>query len=380
MHETDRNNLPQSAPGTQSNPGALGAQATDSIQSASSAPNSSAPNSSAPSSVTSNQNAQPFPQQTVLTVNAPKNRARTVALIAATILCVILCISAISCTATIGGITQSLGLVSSSETLDLEPKVAVISLGGSIQYDDTSCSPSGLKSLLDQAQSRDDIKAVVLRVNSGGGTATAGEEMAKYVSDFEKPIVVSCAATCASAAYEIASQSDYIFAAKTSAVGSIGVAMQVTNLSGLYEKLGIDIDNITSTESKDSTYGNRALTESERQWYQDMVDSINADFIATVASGRNMTEDEVSKLANGLTYTGEDASKNGLVDEVGYLDDAVSKASELGGYDTALESVPLSLSTTPDITSILDLLGEEESDEGTSKAQESGGVNIGESK
>lgn len=299
------------------------------------------------------------PQQTVLTVQAPKNRARTVALIAATVLCVVLCFATVSCTAVLGGIATSVGLATDSDSISSSPKVGVISLGGTIQYDGTSCSPSGFKNLLDQAKNRDDIKAVVLRVNSGGGTATAGEEMAKYVSDFEKPIVVSCAATTASAAYEIASQADYIYAAKTSSVGSIGVAMQVTDLSGLYEKLGIDIDTITSSESKDSTYGNRALTKSEREWYQNMVNAIDADFIQTVANGRNMSVDDVKKLANGLTYTGIEAASNGLVNEVGYLENAIAKASELAGYTSPLEQTVLTLSSTPDIATLLDVLGKD---------------------
>lgn len=298
-------------------------------------------------------------QQTVLTVQAPKMRAKTVALVAATVLCVILCVSCISCTALFGGMVSSVGVSAGEGALDSSPKIAVISLGSTIQYDGTSCSPSGLKNLLDQADQRDDIKGVVLRINSGGGTATAGEEMSKYVKDFQKPIVVSCAATTASAAYEIASQSDYIYAAKTSSVGSIGVAMQVTNLSGLYDKLGIDIDTITSSESKDSTYGNRALTKSERQWYQQMVDQIDADFIETVATGRNMSVEDVRKLANGLSYTGTEAVENGLVNEIGYLDDAVKKASEIAGFEVPLNQTPLTLKSSPDISSILDILGEE---------------------
>lgn len=305
--------------------------------------------------------AQAQPTQTVLTVQAPKNRAKTVALIAATVLCGVLCFAAVSCTTVFGGMAATIGIASDAASVSSSPKIAVISLGSTIQYDGTSCSPSGLRTLLDQARNRDDIKAVVLRVNSGGGTATAGEEMAQYVKDFEKPIVVSCAATTASAAYEIASQADYIFAAKTSSVGSIGVAMQVTDLSGLYEKLGINIDTITSSESKDSTYGNRPLTKSEREWYQNMVNAIDEDFIQTVAEGRNMSVDSVKKLANGLTYTGVEAAANGLVNEIGYLENAIAKASELAGYGTPLEQTTLTLSATPDISTLLDILGKDSS-------------------
>ena len=163
--------------------------------------------------------------------------------------------------------------------------VGVIDIDGTIQYDGTTCSPEGLKAQLDVAAENKHIKAVVLRVNSGGGTATAGEEMAAYVRQFRedtgKPVVVSSASVNASAAYEISSQADYIYTAKTTAIGAIGTVMQVTDLSGLMEKLGISVDNIASADSKDSSYGTRPLTEEERAYYQNMVNQINETFIQT---------------------------------------------------------------------------------------------------
>ena len=152
--------------------------------------------------------------------------------------------------------------------------VGIINISGTIQYDGTTSSPEGLKSQLDAAEQNPHIKAVVLRVNSGGGVATAGEEMSTYIRDFSKPVVVSSASINASAAYMISSQADYIFTDKTTSIGSIGVIMSVTDLSGLYEKLGISVENITSADAKDSGAGNRPLTEEERAWYQDQVDQI----------------------------------------------------------------------------------------------------------
>ena len=93
---------------------------------------------------------------------------------------------------------------------------------GTIQYDGTTCSPEGLKAQLDRAEQNPHIKAGGLRVNSGGGTATAGEEMAEYLREFSKPVGVSSASINASAAYEISSQADYIFTAKTTSIGAIG--------------------------------------------------------------------------------------------------------------------------------------------------------------
>lgn len=238
--------------------------------------------------------------------------------------------------------------------------VGIINIDGTIQYDGSTSSPEGLKAQLDAAEKNPHIKAVVLRVNSGGGVATAGEEMSRYVREFSKPVVVSCASLDASAAYMISSQADYIFAAETSAVGSIGVIMSVTDLSGLYEKLGISVDNITSTDSKDSGYGNRPLTEEERSYYQAQVDQINGVFIRTVAEGRHMGEDEVRALANGLTYTGIDAVANGLIDEIGTLEVAVAKACELAGIADA-DTVYLQ-SKPSDLSRLLDIMGETDDD------------------
>lgn len=281
-----------------------------------------------------------------------------IAIIAA--LCLVVVVSIVSCTSVANSSMNMFGLSGQSEQApsDGRPKVGIISLEGTIQYDGTSCSPDGLRTLLDQAASRDDVKAVVLRVNSGGGVATAGEEMAHYVSEFDKPIVVSSASTNASAAYEISSQSDCIFTSKTTAIGAIGVAMEVTDLSGLYEKLGIRVETIKSADSKDSSYGNRPLTEEERAWYQNLIDQIDADFIEVVASGRNMSVEEVRPLANGMTYTGFDAVENGLADEIGYLEDAVDKASKLAGYNDSLASTSLVLSHQSSLYALLDVLGE----------------------
>lgn len=215
--------------------------------------------------------------------------------------------------------------------------VAVIDINGTIQYDGSTCSPEGLKQQLDKAEENSDIKAVVLRVDSGGGVATAGEEMSNYVKDFSKPIVVSTASLNASAAYEISSQTDYIFAAKTSSVGAIGTAMSVMDLSGLYGMLGINVENITSSESKDSSYGDRPLTEEERAYYQDIVNQINGTFLEVVAEGRDMSIEEVRALATGLPFTGMTGVENGLVDEIGTFEDACDKAASLAGissYDT----------------------------------------------
>lgn len=324
--------------------------------------------------------AQPFsdgapaPQPAAAPVAAaPRQGKGWIVGIAVIVAIAVVCIFGIaSCTSTMSSLMspwESLSEDGYSYTAT-EPSVGIIELGGTIQYDGSSCSPEGLKDLLDQAEEDSDIAAVVLRVDSGGGVATAGEEMAQYVKGFDKPIVVSSASTNASAAYEISSQADMIFVDKTTMIGSIGVIMQVTDLSGLYDKLGIGVENITSAESKDAGQGTRPLTEAEREAYQGMVDQINELFIQTVAEGRDMKVEDVRKLATGMPFTGMDAVENGLADEIGLLDDAVAAASELAGHDEPLPTVSLTYSGN-DLTDLLDLLGYSESDLGdAAKLQE----------
>lgn len=294
----------------------------------------------------------------------PKKRGWIVALVAVILLFVLMFAGLMSCTSVMKssvGSLESLGLGASSfETASItRDTVGVITIDGTIQYDGTTASPEGLKVQLDRAAENDYVKAVVLRVNSGGGTATAGEEMAVYVRQFVestgKPVVVSSASMNASAAYEISSQADYIFVAKTTAIGAIGTAMQITDLSGLLDKLGVNIDNITSADSKDSSYGTRALTEEERAYYQSMVDQINETFIETVASGRSMSEQDVRALATGLTFTGMEAVENGLADEIGTLEDAVGKAAALAGM-TDFDTVSLVPESSYDLSSLIGLM------------------------
>ena len=284
-----------------------------------------------------------------------KSRAWIVALVAVVLVFVLIVMGMRSCTSLF---TSSMGSLSSADAVDAltQDAVAVITIDGTIQYDGTSSSPEGLKALLDEAENSPYIKAVVLRVDSGGGTATAGEEMAEYVRAFGKPVVVSSASTNASAAYEISSQADYIYTAKSSALGAIGTAMQITDTSELMDMLGINVQDIVSSGSKDSTYGTRPLSDEERAYYQDMVDQINEVFIQNVAEGRGMDVEAVRALATGLTFTGMDAVDNGLADEIGTREDAIAKAAELAGM-SSYTIVDLD-QDADDLSAMLDLLSE----------------------
>ena len=268
-------------------------------------------------------------------------------------------IGALSCSHTVSSLTSGADAFSSmsEEVVTSGDSVGVIDMMGTIQYDGSSCSPEGLRELLKEAEENPDIKAVVLRVDSGGGTATAGEEMAVYVRDFSKPIVVSSASMNCSAAYEISSQADYIYVNETTAIGAIGTIMQVQDISGLLDMLGINIENIASADSKDSSYGTRPLTDEERQYYQDLVDEINETFIQNVADGRGMSVEEVRELATGMQFAGKTSVENGIADEIGTYDDALGKAAELGGITGDDYEVVNLTSTSSDLSYLMDLLG-----------------------
>lgn len=285
-----------------------------------------------------------------------KSRGWIVGIVIVVALAMVMMFGMWSCSSAFSSAGTSVG---SDADLLTSDAVAIITIDGTIQYDGTTSSPEGLKEQLDIAANNSYIKAVVLRVNSGGGTATAGEEMTEYLREFKettgKPVVVSSAATNASAAYEISSQADYIYTAKTTSIGAIGTAMQFMDYSGLMEMLGITTEDITSAPSKDSTYGNRGLTDEEREYYQAQIDQINETFIENVAEGRGMSSDEVRKLATGLTFTGLDAVENGLADEIGTQEDAVKKAAELAGSSTAA-TVTLDTSSSDDLDLLLDLM------------------------
>ena len=159
------------------------------------------------------------------------------------------------------------------------------------------------------------------------------------------------------AAYEISSQADYLYAAKSSEVGAIGTAMQVTNYSGLLKMLGISVDDIVSADSKDSSYGTRALTKKERKYYQDMVDQINEPVHQHGRRRPQHVEGAGTRnLPRACTFTGLDAVDNGLFDEIGTLGRRLTKkASQLAGGGDDYHTMDLTESN--DLDSLMELLG-----------------------
>lgn len=194
-------------------------------------------------------------------------------------------------------------------------------------------TPERVLSQLDQAVADPTVQAILLRIDSPGGTVAASQEIAIELAraSEEKPVVVSVGDVAASGAYMIAAQADEIVASPTSAIGSIGVVTQIPNVAGLLDKLGIEFTILTAGEYKGAGSMFRSLTPTETALIQTEVDVAYEEFIRVVAEGRDMTEDEVREMATGFAWSAILAKEMGLVDKLGTYNDAVDRAAELGG-------------------------------------------------
>lgn len=213
-------------------------------------------------------------------------------------------------------------------------------IGGYGSYLGADGSSAGeIMEAIREARERDDIKAVVLRVNSPGGTTGSSQEIAielDKLRDSGKPIVTSMGDTCASGGYWIACSTDHIVANGASITGSIGVIMELNNLKELFDKLGIRQEIIKSGDHKDMGSVSRDMTEQERAIFQDMIDDSYQQFLDQVRKGRKnkITEEELLEIADGRVFTGRQAMEMGLVDSLGNYYDAIEKAKDLSGLSS----------------------------------------------
>ena len=219
-------------------------------------------------------------------------------------------------------------------------KVAVIRLDGIIASSSedgllttAGISPKLVRDYLGKAESDDGVKAVVLRINSPGGSAAASQEIALEVRRFKeetgKPVVISMGDVAASGGYYISAYADKIVANPGTLTGSIGVISHFIYIEGLLEKLGLELETIKTGRHKDM--GIWPLTEEQRQIMQDITDDLYEQFVAAVAEGRGLPVVEVRRLATGQLYTGGQALDLGLVDNLGGLDTAIDLAASLAG-------------------------------------------------
>ena len=224
-------------------------------------------------------------------------------------------------------------------------KIAVIRVEGVLSGGASSESWQGgtvgaetLAQQLNEARHDPSVKAVLLRINSPGGSVSAAEETAREIARYKesgKPIIASMGDIAASAGYWLAAGCDKIYANPSTLTGSIGVYMPYLNLEGLYDKLGVRQEKIKSGVHKDILSPERPMTPEEREILQTMVSEMYDTFVGVVSEGRKLSPDAVRKLADGRVYTGRQAKTAGLVDELGNFQDAVIATGELAGLGSS---------------------------------------------
>jgi len=182
---------------------------------------------------------------------------------------------------------------------------------------------------------RDDqnIKAVVLRIDSPGGVVGPSQEIYEEVKKLtaKKKVVASMGSLAASGGYYIAVPTNMIFANPGTVTGSIGVLMKLSNIEGLQGKIGLKTFVLKSGKFKDAGSPLRPMTREERAVMQGVIDSMHGQFIRAVAEGRRLPLETVTGLADGRIYSGEQALKLKLVDKLGNLQDAVAEAGKMAG-------------------------------------------------
>jgi protease-4 len=222
---------------------------------------------------------------------------------------------------------------------DSENQIAILVAEGDIVDGKSSQGMVGSKSLnqsIRELRENDEVKAVVLRVNSPGGSALASELMWRELAllKAKKPVVVSMGNLAASGGYYIACHASKIYANPTTITGSIGVFGLLFNAKGLLnDKLGVTTDTVNLHNNGDFPTGSRPLRDREKQVLENMVTRIYGEFTQRVADGRKMKIEQVDSIGQGRVWSGEQAKKLGLVDELGGLKDAVKAAAKLAKLD-----------------------------------------------
>ncbi len=179
------------------------------------------------------------------------------------------------------------------------------------------------------------VKSIVLRIDSPGGSVGASQEIYKEVmrTNEVKPVIASMGSMGASGGYYAALGAENIIANPGTMTGSIGVIVKFPNLEGFFEKIGYRSEVIKSGPLKDVGASNRPMSEEERKLMQDLIDNVYGQFVRDIAAARGMEEDIIQELADGRIYTGEQALEVGLIDSLGNFTDAIIIAADMGGLD-----------------------------------------------
>lgn len=217
-------------------------------------------------------------------------------------------------------------------------KIVVINLRGQIDGQGSDLEGTGMIGMICEqlkvAEEDENVKAILLQVDSPGGGLTPSDIIYNKILNVraEGKVVVSWAGgLMTSGGYYIAAASDAIVASPTATVGSLGVILQRFQVDGFMDKLGLKADPIMAGESKDIGSPFRDMTPEERQLLQRNVDHAHDRFIGIVAKGRGMSREAVVALADGKLFSADESVQNGLVDDIGYIDDAIAMVEELVG-------------------------------------------------
>ena len=239
--------------------------------------------------------------------------------------------------------------MSRSLTEENLPLIAIIPVEGTLMPGDSEEGMAGsdtINGYIDTALEAEDLAAIVLRVNSPGGSVFASDlirRKLREVADADIPIVVSMGTIAASGGYWIAAEADEIWALPTTLTGSIGAFSAFPTIEGIVEYIGVTVDGVGTTPLAGAASLNRGLSLEMASIVQALAYGAYDDFIELVASGRDMSEQAVREVADGLVWTGAEAAERGLVDELGGLDEAVAAAARLAGVEewrTARTRVP----------------------------------------
>lgn len=220
-------------------------------------------------------------------------------------------------------------------------RVAVLYAEGTIMGDEAmeGITAKNILKQMKKIRKDDQVKAVVLRVNSPGGSADASEEIWHGVKTLQAkglPVVVSMSDLAASGGYYISCGADYIFAEPTTLTGSIGIFGTIPNVNKLREKIGVDVDGITTHKhsAMEVNMLMKGMNSEEQALMQAMIERGYDLFTRRCADGRHMSQDAIKQIAEGRVWLGSDAKELGLVDELGNIQDAINKAAELAGIES----------------------------------------------
>ncbi|MBV7339308.1 signal peptide peptidase SppA [Chloroflexi bacterium TSY] len=237
------------------------------------------------------------------------------------------------------GLLFAIGINLSEFDTNVGPGVAIVRVEGIILPGEGTADLFGTMGAfstiivdhLKQANENEDVKAVILAVDSPGGSVYASDEIALQVEAMDKPIVAAMASMATSGGYYVSAKTDEIWASPHTLTCSIGVIAQFLNYDELAAEYGVENVVIKSGKLKDAGNPFRDFTDEERALWQAMIDEAYDAFVTVVAGGRDMADASVREIADGRVCTGKQAQEMNLIDELGYLPDVIKRAGELGG-------------------------------------------------